>query len=139
MWRDSRPPILKIVLLCVITLGVLGCQLPSSGDFGIPVKTKSITLEWDPPHAYFAAPGINILYYSVYIRVHGSSTWTFVDSILPSENPSLTVYHSDFGDGWYEFAVSASTYLGGESRLHSSIDPTARPFGGWYIKWEYSD
>jgi hypothetical protein len=107
--------------------------------YGIMVTTKSITLEWDPPPLHFSYSDLAVNRYSVFYRSHGAQSWEFVGSVPASENPSIVLHHSDFGNGCYEFAVQAYSDIGGGSPLHTSLDATAQPFGGWFLKWERSD
>jgi hypothetical protein len=39
------------------------------------------------------------------------------------------------GNGKFDFAVSAVNAAGKASSLHTSLDASAIPFGGWYIVW----
>ena len=55
------------------------------------------------------------------------------------EKLRITIDHSDLGDGSYDFAVSSISEFGIESDLHTSLDYTAVPIGGWYILWVRSD
>jgi hypothetical protein len=127
------------VLICLTIILFSSCSLPTSGEYGIEVRTKRITLEWDPPPAAFSALPSAVSQYYVYFCTHGSRAWHLIGCVTSSENPSIELDHSDFGNGRFDFAVIVENYEGGESRLHSSMDANARPFGGWYINWNYSD
>ena len=132
----GRISVLALFLACI---AFTGCSLPTSEEYGIQVGTKSITLEWDPPPSIFTIPQLAVSQYFVYIRSHGTATWRQIGGVPASENPGITIYHADYGNGWYDFAVASCNYLGEESGLHSSMDANARPFGGWFLKWDYSE
>jgi hypothetical protein len=75
----------------------------------------------------------------VYYRQHGSGLWIILSETPASSHPQILLHHSDFGDGSYDFAVSAVNSLGQQSSLHTSLDASADPYGGWYILWISSD
>jgi hypothetical protein len=130
---------LVLPVLFLICLASSGCSFLISDDYGIRVVSKTITLQWDPPAGVFPYGPLAVSLYYVYFRPHGTLVWKFVCSVPPTENPSIQLKQSNFGNGSYDFGVSSHTFSGVESTLHSSTDATARPFGGWYIIWNYSD
>jgi hypothetical protein len=80
-------------------------------------------------------PPLALSSYRIYWRQHGSGVWNLLAEIPVTPNPALSISHSELGNGDFDFAVSAVNMTGHESRLHSSLDASAIPFGGWYIVW----
>jgi hypothetical protein len=68
-----------------------------------------------------------------------SGAWRFLAEIPATPNPSLVIKHSELGDGEFDLAVSMVNARGDASTLHSSLDATANPFGGWYLVWSRSE
>lgn len=64
-----------------------------------------------------------------------SGGWNLLVEIPATPHPALTIKHSDLGDGEYDFAVRAVNSNDVASSIHSSLDASANPFGGWYILW----
>ena len=91
---------------------------------------ESITLEWDPPLV-----DIYVDSYRIYYRKNDSSYWVLLDEITACENPRYTVYHSDLGNGFYDFAVSSLNKERQSSILHTSRDQNADPINGWSVFW----
>jgi hypothetical protein len=120
---------------CFICPALVGCSLPTSGVFPITVRSLRITLEWDPPTQQFPSPSLLVSRYRVYFRPHGSYSWQLIKEIPATGSPSLQLEHADFGDGSFDFAVSAITASGGESPFHTSLDASADPYGGWFLNW----
>jgi hypothetical protein len=137
----NAAPVNRIFIFAfILAFGILySCSLPPIREYGIQITTRTITLEWDPPPAVFTTPQQDVFRYMVYSRFHGTNTWRFVGSIPASENPSIVINHADFGDGWFDFAVSSQNLIGGESPLNTSLDTDSKPFGGWFLKWNYAE
>ena len=99
------------------------------------IESEYIQLEWDPPPVNEQYDFLPVVSYKIYYRIHGMTDWILLDLIPAEQNPRYTVYHSELGNGSYDFAVSAVQISDLESQLHSSIDMSADPVGGWYIIW----
>ena len=99
------------------------------------IESEYIQLEWDPPPGDEENVLPPVVLYKIYYRVHGMEDWVVLDLIPAEQNPKYIVYHSDLGNGSYDFAVSAVQINDIESQLHSSLDISAAPIGGWYIMW----
>ena len=41
----------------------------------------------------------------------------------------------NLGDGDFDFAITAENTAGESSNLHISLDPTAQPPSGWFLRW----
>ena len=109
------------------------CQY-SNEPVQIISNAESLVLEWDPPQI-----PILVKSYRIYYKKDNISDWVLLDEITANENPHYTIYHSDLGNGIYEFAVSASNINGQTSQLHSSRDQNADPINGWYLFWIRSE
>ena len=143
-----------IIVGIILYLSLPGCALPDMQRFSedgekateagsaipsIPPAVQEIlssadqiTLAWDAP------PSVDT--YRVYYRMHGTSTWTLIEEIVPIPSPEYIVYHKSVGpsgldNGAYNFAVTAVS-SGEESQVHSSLDQTAIPATGWYLVWD---
>ncbi len=116
----------SIILLCIY---FYGCQYTSE-PHQIISNTESIVLAWDPPQT-----DILVKSYKIYYRKNDTFDWVLLDVITASENPRYVVYHSDLGNGFYDFAVSAVNKHGQDSILHTSRDQNADPLNGWYLFW----
>jgi hypothetical protein len=88
-----------------------------------------ITLLWNPPS------GDPPVAYRVFFRIHGTADWVQLGEIPASPDPQYTVQHSTLGNGEYDFGVLA-VYDSAQSSLHTSLDPSAEPTTGWYLKWQ---
>jgi hypothetical protein len=130
----------KALLPCCL-LGVLlpalfcACVLPDFNAFAaagkqemVSIATDQLTLLWDPPAG-------SVDHYTVYFRIHGTSGWTSLGNAPADPVPQFTVAHSLLGDGEFDFAVTAVDAEDRMSSYHSSLDATAQPTSGWYIRW----
>jgi len=99
------------------------------------MSSASVVLEWDPPDSQFLPASIAVTSYLVYVRPHGSSTWRIFAQVPARPHPQLVVKRSDLGNGNYDFGVSSVNAMGFESTLHTSLDTSADPVGGWYLIW----
>jgi hypothetical protein len=124
---------------CLLLVGLAGCQFPTGGSAPILVSTSVITFQWDPPASRFPVPPLAVSSYRLYFCRHGSKGWIFVAEVPARDSPEFTLRHSNFGNGSYDFAVMAINSLGTCSPLHSSLDESADPFGGWHIVWVAPD
>jgi hypothetical protein len=137
--RKSIARVAPVSVACLVLLALSSCPFPSSGSVPIVVSSESITLAWDPPAVSFPSPPLAAVTYRVYYCQHGSGQWIFLSETPASTHPQVSLKHSDFGDGSYDFAVSAVNSLGQQSSLHTSLDASADPYGGWHIVWIGSD
>jgi hypothetical protein len=141
-FRMSRKPLRRarpfrlLAVLAVLALGA--CALPTSGHTPVIVTAESLTIAWDPPRVLFPAAPLAISFYKVYFSRHGAADWSCIGLVPASGNPTFTLDHSRLGDGTFDFAVRAVDGRGEESTLHSSLDASADPFGGWFIIWTRS-
>lgn len=131
--------IVSVFGLAAFVLLSFGCLMYTAGEFirgregagdAPPMMTSAaqVILAWDP-HA-----GV-VQSYRVYFRLHGNEDWVYLGDVSPDPDPQYTVEHSMLGNGEYDFGVTA-VIDGAESSLHSSLDPTASPTTGWYLKWK---
>ncbi len=126
----------KLVIIIIVFMSIVylhSCQYlyePTQIIF----KSEYLVLEWDSPSVNSMSGFIPVKSYRVYYRKDGSS-WVFLGEIPAEEKPRYTVYHSDLGDGLYEFAVRAVYENAQYSSLHISSDQNADPLGGWFLLW----
>jgi len=127
----------------VVAVAISACVLPDYDAFlknnaaatksadlqEVTVTANQIVLQWDPP----AQP---VAKYDVYYRAHGSGSWTLLAEIPATPAPEYTVAHSTLGNGSWEFGVVAIDADGNRSQNHTSLDPTAEPVTGWFVKWQ---
>jgi hypothetical protein len=126
---------LETILVCISFLCFGTCRLPSSDGFPISVQSAAITLEWDAPALQFPSPPLSISAYRIFWRPHLTVGWNFFAEISATAHPTLAIKHSDLGDGKFDFAICAVMANGRTSELHSSLDASAIPYGGWYLVW----
>ncbi len=98
------------------------------------IESDHIDLEWDPPPPR-ESEVLPIVSYKIYYRIHGMPYWRLFDIVPASQFPKRTIYHSELGNGTFDFAVSAVLQDDRQSGIHSSLDLDADPTGGWYIIW----
>ncbi len=129
---------LVVALAGLLLSGCLQAAFSPAGvrdsDF-ILFTSDKLTLAWDPPDSDIQQSGTEVVRYQVFYRQHGLSAWQLLGEVPPSENPEFTILHDRTGDGFYDFAVRATTADGNESPLLTSLDPDAFPEGGWYLMW----
>jgi hypothetical protein len=101
----------------------------------VRVASKTLTLEWDPPAVQFPTAPLALSSYRIYCSLHAARQWSRIGEIPASTRLQFTIHHADLGDGAFDFAVTAVDVVGGESSLHTSLDTTADPTGGWYVLW----
>jgi len=94
----------------------------------------NIILGWEEVTTDVSGNVEHIDYYTIYYRVHGASDWIAYSEVVATNG---TVFHVDLGNGTWDFGVSATDFSGNESEIHSSLDMTAIPTGGWYLLWSY--
>ncbi len=124
--------LLFVVFLILFCILLIGCQY-SNEPFQIISTSESLTLEWDSPQL-----DLFLESYKIYYRKDNASTWVLIDEIPSNENPRYKIYHSDLGNGFYDFAVRSVDKNGQESSLHTSRDQNADPINGWYLFWVIS-
>lgn len=106
-----------------------------AGPVQIFRNTDSIRLAWNAVTTDVNGDPTYIDHYNVYYRARGSTTWTFLGEAPDIQDPWYEIWHSDIGDGYWEFAVVAVDVNGNESGYHTSLDQNANPAGGWYLLW----
>jgi hypothetical protein len=104
-------------------------QTPSASQTMITTSSDPIVLEWDPP-------ATTVSKYGVYFRVHGQADWTKLGEAPADPHPSYSVYKASIGLGEFDFAVDSIGTGGDASAFHTSLDATANPGSGWYVKWQ---
>ncbi|NOY09120.1 MAG: fibronectin type III domain-containing protein [Spirochaetes bacterium] len=128
---------LRLLILLSAVAFFSGCKLPIStgGPMEIVVKGEQFTLAWDAGGPEIPDDPGRAVEYDVYYRAHGSVIWRLVANVKNKGKLEYVVSNKNIAYGRYDFAVSAVNKQGKESRLHSSLDRTAKPFCGWYINW----
>ena len=124
-----------IIFIFLLLITFQSCQWMEYEPSKLVINTEYIQLEWDSPSGDEVNALPPVVLYKIYYRVHGMEDWVLLDLIPAEQNPKYIVYHSDLGNGSYDFAVSAVQINDIESQLHSSLDISAAPIGGWYIMW----
>jgi hypothetical protein len=131
--------VLQVLTLLSIFALLQSCPAPF-GDHAeasqVTLKSPSARLSWDPPgsNGSFGPTA-----YRIYCSRHRSHSWVLLGEVQATESPSYTIRYEDIGSGLWTFAVRA-VYAGrGVSDLHTSLDTTADPFGGWYVNWLHGE
>ncbi len=124
-----------IILIFLLLVAFQSCHWMAYEPSKLVINSEYIQLEWDPPPVNEEYDFLPVVSYKIYYRIHGMNDWILLDLIPADQNPKYTVYHSDLGNGSYDFAISAVQISDSESQLHSSLDTSADPVGGWYIIW----
>jgi len=88
---------------------------------------EQFTLSWNAPQS---APQKYIVCY----RPHGASENSWIDLGETADVSFNVMYESIGKNGEYDFAVFAINE-DGEKYEHMSLDPTAEPPTGWFIRW----
>ena len=130
---------LAVALAAMVALAQ--CVLPgtsSAESVEYVVKSDRIVLAWDPPPSGSFGPTAPVKY-AVYYRPRGESDWVLLGEVDATESPEFTVWHEGLGNGLWEFGVRTMAAEGRTSLLHSSVDETASPFGGWHVHWIRTD
>ena len=137
---------IRLLLIFTLALPGLGCSLlftswlgraagddpaadPAGGVEQYLVTNPEVTLAWDPPPSSVAS-------YKLFYRDHGAASWTFLAELPAAETPQFTLTHPSFGNGDFDFGVVAVSTAAAESPMHTSLDQTAYPDSGWYLRWE---
>ncbi|MFW6139181.1 MAG: fibronectin type III domain-containing protein [Spirochaetota bacterium] len=123
-----------ISIAAFLLIVLVGCQYTSEPQ-QVLVTSDTLTLAWGAPDFDARTLIDPIEYYRIYYRESGAGTWQEIAQLPGDEKPEYTLYHEDFGDGRYEFAVDYITVNGQASGMHTSRDHTADPMGGWYVLW----
>ncbi len=130
-----------ILLVLAVTFAALAasqCAVNGvSNASPITAYSKTITLEWDPPWSAQASNFVNLQAYRVYYRAHYGGTWMSVMDVPVGAPPEAVIDNEKVGNGVWDFAVSLVSILGRESELHSSLDDSAEPVGGWFVIWNF--
>ena len=125
----------RVTLACFVLALLSGCALPSSDAVPISIFSESITLEWDPPAIRFPSSPKAISSYRIYYSNHNSRVWLQLGETPATDHPMFHIRYTDVGDGLFDFAISSVNDFGTTSVLHTSLDFTSSPIGGWYIRW----
>ena len=148
-WHSGLPRWTLIGLALLIT--TTGCALYDLGDLTqdpivsdhqsknkviqmIEYRADTLTLAWEPPDCDCVDSPIKG--YLVLVRPLDSSRWRRIGTAGADPHPRYSVRHSDLGDGRFVFGVVAVDELDLESDVHSSLDRTAVPGSGWYVRWK---
>jgi hypothetical protein len=141
VFRSSRI-LYSFIIIAALILITGGCSLylvqnlatlgstpdPDTGVVMVLCTDDEVTLAWTPPLEVIST-------FKIYYRVHKSGSWILLDEIPSEDNPEYTLYHSDFGNGEFEFGVVAVDGSAAESEMHTSLDASAQPSSGWYLAW----
>ena len=73
--------------------------------------------------------------YQVYFRIHGTADWVQLGEAPAAPAPQYTVLHTTLGNGEFDFGVIA-VYDTSQSSRHTSLDASASPTTGWYLRWQ---
>ena len=131
----ARVSLAPVALLC---WSLAGCLMYMADEFrpaqdaealSKPAESSAaqVTLTRDPPAG--AATGYRVL------RMHGTCDRVQLAGISASSEPRHSVQHSTAGNGELDFGIAAF-HDGSQSPLHSSLDPSANPTTGRYLKWQ---
>lgn len=138
-WRNTIGIGFQVTLIALTSILLQSCPAPFAGNAEasqITLKSSNAVLSWDPPHA---SHRFGPTAYRIYCSKRGSGGWMYLGEIAATESPSYTVKYEDLGSGLWTFAVRAVYPGRGVSNLHSSLDATADPFGGWYVNWMHGE
>lgn len=91
-------------------------------------SAAQITLGWDAPSGSPSA-------YRVYFRIHGQTDWVQLAEILATPSPEYTISWDTLKNGEFDFGIVA-VYDATQSGMHTSLDKSASPETGWYLKWQ---
>ncbi|MBD3347193.1 MAG: hypothetical protein GF401_19235 [Chitinivibrionales bacterium] len=96
----------------------------------------TLNLCWDAPDQTDSSNTIES--YELCYREHDTgSTWTVIDTnISAGSTTCFTVSHADLGNGVFDFAVRSVAVNGTKSDYHTSIENTAIPSSGWFVRWD---
>jgi hypothetical protein len=125
----------RLVAVAVLVALASGCTLTFAEHMVIVVRSSELSLAWDPPPDAMRVGPNRIESYTVSYRPHGVGTWRTAARVKATDTPGATLKHKDFGNGYYDFAVRAVTAGGHSSGMHTSLDGSADPVGGWYALW----
>jgi hypothetical protein len=103
---------------------------PAATAVMVESSADQIVLQWDPPASA-------VTKYIVSFRIHGESNWVPLPlgEIPATPLPEFPVLYADLGDGDFDFAIVAENAVGEKSNVHISLDPTAQPPSGWFLRW----
>jgi hypothetical protein len=131
---------LLLLFLFFLLVGFLsGCVLydptaflkgtaPAATAVMVESSADQIVLQWDPPASEVAK-------YSVSFRIHGDASWVPLGEVPALPAPEFPVLYASLGDGDFDFAITAENTAGEKSNVHMSLDPTAQPPTGWFLRW----
>ena len=131
---------LLLLFLFFLLVGFLsGCVLydptaflkgtaPTAKAVMVESSADQIVLQWDPPASAVAK-------YLVSFRIHGDTSWVPLGEVPALPAPEFPVLYTNLGDGDFDFAITAENAAGEKSNVHISLDPTAQPPSGWFLRW----
>ena len=140
-WGVAMKKNVRLLLLpfLILVSMLAGCVLYDPTAFlkptgkavvAVPVETSAdqVTIQWD-------APASEVAKYIVSFRIHGDADWVPLGEAPASPAPEYTVQYAVLGDGDFDFAVIAESSTAEQSVVHMSLDPTAQPSSGWFLRW----
>ena len=98
-----------------------------TGPLSLTVRGTQFSIGWDDDGDTDT--------FHVYHRPRGAEDWSFLASVPSGTTLIVTTAMLPYGE--YEFAVT-SVEDAVESGYHTSLDETANPNRGWYLRWEPS-
>ena len=115
---------------CVLSDPAAFLKEPAPPPTAVMVESSAdvIILQWDPPVSEIAR-------YLVSYRVHKGTHWVLLGTAPAAPLPEFTIPHADLGNGDFDFSIAAENPAGERSDLHMSLDPTAQPPTGWFLRW----
>lgn len=136
MNRKTPIPQLSVFFLLVLwVIPLSGCSalLGFGSALAITHVEDTLQLAWDAEQGGIAGTPSATASFNVYYRRLGTLTWIFLQA-TGNSIPAATI--SRIGYGKYEFAVETVSNDGKISAKHTSMDYSAWPAGGWYLKWD---
>jgi hypothetical protein len=103
-------------------------KVPGAKAVAVESSADQIILQWDPP-------ATDVTRYFVVFRMHGEAGWVPLGDIPASPAPEFPVQYAVLGNGDFDFAIIAQNSAGEQSTLHISLDSTAQPSSGWFLRW----
>ncbi|MFP4522820.1 MAG: fibronectin type III domain-containing protein [Fibrobacterota bacterium] len=124
----------SLILPLLFTLLVLNtCSFFSPGLISpeeIVIVEPEFTIAWDPPDDEERLAGYRIYYSPV-----EEGDWLLIQQLDDPETTEYTIQNGTLPYGIFVFAVSSLSEDGVESEKHTSLDKTAIPKTGWFVKW----
>lgn len=95
------------------------------------ITSDRLTFGWDQPAGEIESYKV---YYLPIADLH--APWKFLCAVPATDGPQCVITESVVGSGAVAIAVSAVYANGLESAKSSSLDASASPPDGWYIRWK---